>query len=147
MLALVGVAITLGVYGVVAIVVKVDDVGLHLARAGSAPVRTVGRGLVRGMPPVMAALSAIGTAAMIWVGGGILLHGAAALGLAAPAHALEGAAEGAGAWAASVLPGAAAACLAWAVGAAGAGCVGLIVGGAIAAASAGVRALTTRLRG
>ncbi len=138
-LALVGVAITLGVYGVVAVVVKVDDIGLHLARTGAAPVRALGRGLVRGMPPVMAALSAVGTAAMIWVGGGILLHGIAALGLAAPARALDGAAAAA----ADAVPGPVAGAVDWAVAVAGSGCVGLVVGGAIVGAVAGV----ARLRG
>lgn len=138
-LALVAVAVTLGVYGVVAVVVKVDDVGLRLAEGGAAPVRALGRGLVRGMPPVMTALSAIGTAAMIWVGGGILLHGAEVLGFEAPAHALDGAAAAV----AGAVPDPAAGVADWAIAAAGAGCVGLLVGGAIL----GVTAAAARLRG
>ncbi|RYC31946.1 DUF808 family protein [Lichenibacterium minor] len=138
-LALVGLVITLSVYGVVAVVVKVDDVGLHLAGSGAAPVRALGRALVRTMPPVMAALSAVGTAAMIWVGGGILLHGGAALGFAAPAHALDDAASAAG----RAVPEPAAEAAAWLVSAAGSGCVGLAVGGAIV----GVLAVVARLRG
>ena len=59
-------------------------------------LRAIGRGLVKGVPVVMSALSVIGTAAMIWVGGGILLHGAETLGLAAPAEALHHAAEATG---------------------------------------------------
>ena len=67
--------ITLLVYGVVGIIVKTDDVGLRLAKSGLGAARTFGRGLVRGMPVVMSALSVIGTAAMLWVGGHILLAG------------------------------------------------------------------------
>ena len=133
-LALVGFGITLGVYGVVAMVVQVDDVGLHLARTGRAPTRALGRGLVRGMPRIMAALSAIGTAAMIWVGGGILLHGLAELGVGWPAHALDAAAltvDG-------LVPESAAGVVHWAVEVAGSGCVGLVVGGAIVAVVKGV---------
>lgn len=74
-LALVAVAITVAVYGAVGLIVKMDDIGLHLARRSSALVRGIGRGLVRGMPILMQALSGIGIAAMIWVGGGIVVHG------------------------------------------------------------------------
>jgi uncharacterized protein len=74
-LAVVGLVITVGVYGVVALIVKMDDIGLHLAERGSAPARTLGRGLVHAMPMVLTALATIGTAAMLWVGGGILVHG------------------------------------------------------------------------
>jgi uncharacterized protein len=76
-LALVGVAlaITAGVYGVVAVIVKLDDIGLHLARASGAATRAIGRGLVHVVPKLLSGLAGIGTAAMLWVGGGILLHG------------------------------------------------------------------------
>ena len=80
-LALVAVAITVGVYGVVALIVKLDDIGLHLAERGSAVARWVGRALVHMVPRLLKSLSAIGTAAMLWVGGGILLHGMEDLGL------------------------------------------------------------------
>lgn len=77
-LAVVAVGITVLVYGGVALIVKADDVGLWLARRGKgAAIRALGRGLVHLMPPLMALLSIVGTAAMIWVGGSILLHGAA----------------------------------------------------------------------
>ena len=75
-LAVVGVLITVAVYGAVALIVKMDDIGLHLAataRTGAA--RAMGRGLVVGMPKLMALLSTVGTAAMLWVGGSIVLHG------------------------------------------------------------------------
>jgi predicted DNA repair protein MutK len=74
-LAAVAVAITIGVYGLVAIIVKLDDIGLHLAERGSSFLQGFGRGLVHVVPKLLAALAAIGTAAMLWVGGQILLHG------------------------------------------------------------------------
>ncbi|MBN8633628.1 MAG: DUF808 domain-containing protein [Rhodobacterales bacterium] len=75
-LAIVGAMITVAVYGAVALIVKMDDVGLHLAaNARGGFLRGLGRGLVRGMPRLMAVLSTVGTAAMLWVGGSIILHG------------------------------------------------------------------------
>lgn len=75
-LAIVGVMITVAVYGAVALIVKMDDVGLHLARRAHTGVgRGLGRGLVQAMPKVMAFLSTVGTAAMLWVGGSIVIHG------------------------------------------------------------------------
>lgn len=94
-LVLVALAITAGVYGVVALIVKADDVGLHLAERRSPGLRAIGRGLVKGVPYLMQALSVIGTAAMIWVGGQIVVHGLEVLGFAAPAHLIEHAAEAA----------------------------------------------------
>jgi predicted DNA repair protein MutK len=126
-LALVGVAITAGVYGVVALIVKMDDIGLHLARKPGAAAQAFGRGLVAAMPVVLTALSLIGTAAMVWVGGGIIVHGLEDFGLTTLPHALHAAAEGA-VHAVGVLPGV----VAWLVTAIGSGIVGLIVGGAIA---------------
>ena len=75
-LAVVGAFITVLVYGAVALIVKMDDVGLHLAATGrTAGGRALGRGLVLAMPKLMAVLSFVGTAAMLWVGGSIVLHG------------------------------------------------------------------------
>jgi uncharacterized protein len=76
-LALVAVAfaITAGVYGVVGLIVKLDDIGLHMAERRSESLRAFGDVLVHIVPKLLTALSAIGTAAMLWVGGGILLHG------------------------------------------------------------------------
>jgi len=83
---LVGIAIlmTVGVYGLVAGIVKLDDVGLHLARrAGDGAIdgmlRALGRGVVAASPWIMKFLSVAGTVAMFLVGGGILLHGFAFL--------------------------------------------------------------------
>ena len=123
-LAIVGIAITVGVYGVVGLIVKMDDIGLHLAERRNAAARGLGRGLVHAMPRLMALLSTIGIAAMIWVGGGIIVHGLEMFGLAAPAHAIHEAGEAAG----HALP-AAAGMVEWTVGALGSGLFGLAVGG------------------
>jgi predicted DNA repair protein MutK len=85
-LAVVAVGITVGVYGVVALIVKMDDIGLNLAQRSSPRTQRFGRMLVTGMPKVLAWLSVIGTAAMLWVGGHILLAGSAELGWGAPYH-------------------------------------------------------------
>ena len=74
-LAVVAIAITVGVYGVVGLIVKMDDIGLRLAKTANGGAQALGRGMVRGMPKLLAALSVIGTAAMMWVGGQIILHG------------------------------------------------------------------------
>ncbi|OLL75544.1 putative Membrane protein [Pseudonocardia sp. Ae168_Ps1] len=79
-LAVVAVAITALVYGVVALIVKMDDAGLALAARGSGAVAAFGRGLVRAMPVVLTVLSVVGVAAMLWVGGHILLVGTDELG-------------------------------------------------------------------
>ena len=74
-LAFVAVAITLAVYGVVGLIVKMDDIGLHMAHRQNGGTQAIGRALVRGMPKLLALLSTVGTAAMLWVGGQIILHG------------------------------------------------------------------------
>lgn len=81
-LVVVAVGITAAVYGVVALIVKMDDVGLHMAaNARLRATRSLGRGLVRSMPSLLTALSVVGTAAMLWVGGSIITHGLDVLGL------------------------------------------------------------------
>ncbi|USJ26314.1 DUF808 domain-containing protein [Ensifer adhaerens] len=85
-LAGVGILITLAVYGAVGLIVKADDAGVALAKNPVALLRPLGRGLVLGMPVFLKALAAIGTAAMLWVGGSILVHGMAQLGEAGPEH-------------------------------------------------------------
>ena len=74
-LAVVGLAITIGVYGVVALIVKMDDIGLHLSQRRAASAQALGRGLVKAMPVILDWLTRVGTAAMLWVGGGIIVHG------------------------------------------------------------------------
>tara|TARA_R110002072_G_scaffold116942_10_gene247674 strand:- start:5601 stop:6551 length:951 start_codon:yes stop_codon:yes gene_type:complete len=80
-LAVVGVAVTVFVYGAVALLVKVDDLGLHLTEKPSEAAQRFGRFLLKAMPVLLAGLSLIGTVAMLWVGGGIILHGMHELGL------------------------------------------------------------------
>ena len=80
-LAFAGVAVTLFVYGSVALIVKMDDIGVWLATNGVTGItRSLGRGLVKGMPKLLTTLTVVGTAAMLWVGGSIILHGLDALG-------------------------------------------------------------------
>jgi uncharacterized protein len=81
-LAMVGVGITFLVYGSVALIVKADDLGLLMANKGRLrPTRWLGRTIVRAMPRFMSALMVMGTAAMLWVGGSIVIHGLDVLGL------------------------------------------------------------------
>jgi predicted DNA repair protein MutK len=128
-LAVVGIGITIGVYGAVGLIVKADDVGVAMAAnrtAGVGPViRGLGRGLVKGMPWFLKVLAIVGTAAMVWVGGGILVHGLAVYGVTAPEHLIHDLAEKA----AHAMPSAAAAAAAnWLVTAALSGVLGLVVG-------------------
>jgi len=83
-LIVVALVLTAVVYGIVAVIVKMDDVGLHLTETSSRIGQKVGRGLVAGMPKVLSALSAVGTVAMFWVGGHILLAGSDHLGWHTP---------------------------------------------------------------
>jgi len=83
-LAVVAVVITIAVYGVVGAIVKMDDIGLSLTQRSSRFTQRIGRGLVAGMPKLLSALSTIGTVAMLWVGGHILLVGTDAVGWHGP---------------------------------------------------------------
>jgi predicted DNA repair protein MutK len=128
-LTAVAVAITVGVYGVVALIVKLDDIGLHMAQRRSRSTRAVGDALVHVVPKMLTALSGIGTAAMLWVGGGILLHGLEELHmLDALPHAIHDFAHAAGERA-GMMAGA----VEWLVNALGAAIVGLAIGGVIVA--------------
>jgi predicted DNA repair protein MutK len=85
-LAVVSIGITVLVYGAVALIVKADDVGVALAHKDrNAASRAVGRAIVAGMPVLLRLLSIVGTAAMIWVGGALVLHGVEEFGWHAPA--------------------------------------------------------------
>jgi len=86
-LAIVGIAITVLVYGAVALLVKMDDVGLHLAKRPE--TKRLGCALVAAMPKLLTVISVVGTAAMLWVGGSIILHQLAELGFAGPEHFAE----------------------------------------------------------
>lgn len=122
-LAIVAVAITAGVYGVVALIVKADDAGLVLAGSRIGLLRATGRGLVVLMPRLLATLAVVGTAAMLWVGGGIVVHGLDQFGLGAIGHGIEHLA----ALGASAVP-AAAGVIHWLLSALGAGLFGLAAG-------------------
>nr|WP_314485896.1 DUF808 domain-containing protein [uncultured Kingella sp.] len=76
-LSLVGVGMTVAVYGLVAMIVKMDDLGFHLMRKPSKLVQWLGKGLVRFVPWLMRGLSVVGTLAMFMVGGGIFVHNVA----------------------------------------------------------------------
>ena len=125
-LALVAVVITLGVYGSVALIVKMDDIGLHLSERRSRPAQALGHGLVHLMPRLLGLLSVVGTAAMLWVGGGIFLHGLEEYHLTPAPAIVHGLAHDAGATAGAIAE--------WVVQALGSAVVGLTVGGIIVAA-------------
>src|ERR1700712_5501930 len=138
-LIVVAFVITIAVYGVVAAIVKMDDVGLALTQRKSGFAQKVGRGLVVGMPKLLAALSAIGTVAMLWVGGHILLLGTDTLGWHAPygfVHHLEENVRHATGSSASV-----GGLLAWLVNTGISAVIGLVVGAIVAAAVAVVHVL------
>lgn len=126
-LAVVGILITVIVYGAVALIVKMDDVGLHLAERPSRGARVLGRGLVGAMPRVLTVLSVIGTAAMLWVGGGIVIHGLHELGWHLPSDLAHGAAH-----AVENAAGALGSALGWFANAALSAVLGLALGAAIA---------------
>jgi predicted DNA repair protein MutK len=122
-LVVVAIGITLLVYGAVALIVKMDDVGLHLAERTSEAARRLGRALVKGMPLLLSVLSVVGVAAMLWVGGHILLVGVDDLGWHAPydlVHHLEEGVHDAAHAVGGVL--------AWVVNTAASALVGLVVG-------------------
>lgn len=121
--------ITLLVYGVVGLIVKMDDIGLALSQRESAFAQKFGTGLVRAMPKVMSVLSTVGIAAMLWVGGHILLQGVDTLGWHAPyalVHHLE---EGA----AHAVPHAIAGVVTWLIDTLCSAIIGLVVGAVIVA--------------
>src|SRR3712207_3476751 len=122
-LAVVAVGITVLVYGVVGLIVKMDDVGLSLSQRPGKGISRFGHGLVKAMPRLLTALTVVGTAAMLWVGGHILLVGSDELGLhavyGAVHHLEEGAHEATGALGGVV---------GWLVNTVASALVGLVVG-------------------
>ncbi|GAA2691969.1 DUF808 domain-containing protein [Actinoplanes palleronii] len=125
-LAVVALFMTVLVYGVVGLIVKMDDLGLSLAERTGTGIATFGRGLVKAMPKVLTGLTVIGTAAMLWVGGHILLVGADELGLHAlyaAVHHLEEAAHDA--------TGALGGVIGWLVNTVASAIAGLIVGAVV----------------
>jgi len=134
-LVVVAVLITGLVYGVVALIVKMDDIGLRMVETGRS--ERVGRGLVNGMPKVLAVLSSVGTVAMLWVGGHILLVGAGELGWHGPEDVLHDIEH----WPSEVTG--VGGVLSWLAGTATSAVVGLAVGGVVVAAMGAL----TRARG
>jgi hypothetical protein len=127
-LVVVAIGITALVYGIVGLIVKMDDGGLLLSQRDSATAKKIGLGLVRGMPRLLSVVSVVGVAAMIWVGGHILLVGTDDLGWHAPyelVHHLEVAAHDA----VEVVGGV----LGWLVNTAASALVGLLVGAVVVA--------------
>jgi uncharacterized protein len=126
-LAAVGLTVTVAVYGAVALIVKADDVGLALAKSQQAWVHRLGCGIVRGMPPFLKTLSLVGMLAMLWVGGGIIVHGLAAYGFAGIEHGIVGV----GQWLGAAIPGVGGV-LGWLISAGLAGVIGLGLGWLVA---------------
>ncbi len=120
-------AITAGVYGAVALIVKLDDIGLHLAERQNGIAQAIGNGLVRIVPKLLSGLSGVGTAAMLWVGGGIIVHGLEEMNIAAVIpHTLHD-------WAVATAQriGALGGLTEWLVTALGGAVAGLVIGGII----------------
>ncbi|HVF18097.1 MAG TPA: DUF808 domain-containing protein [Steroidobacteraceae bacterium] len=126
-LVVVSLGLTVAVYGVVGFIVKMDDIGVHLAQRRSPSASAFGRGLVKSMPHLLKTLSFVGTAAMLWVGGGIIVHGLEHFGLNTVPHVIEGFAERA-----EHIPGIGA-IAGWLTFAASAAAVGFVIGGVIVA--------------
>ena len=124
-LAVAGVGITVAVYGSVALIVKMDDLGLAMYAGGRLSLtRTLGRWLVRGMPYFMKLLTIIGTAAMLWVGGSIVIHGMEELGVGWLGHHIHDIAH----WAGLAVPAAYEGFVAWTTKAALDGVFGVALG-------------------
>jgi predicted DNA repair protein MutK len=88
-LVVVAIVLTVGVYGVVGLIVKMDDIGLAMTARDGRVAQRIGWGLAKGMPKVLAVIGAVGTVAMLWVGGHILLKGTSDLGWTAPYDAVH----------------------------------------------------------
>jgi predicted DNA repair protein MutK len=138
-MAVVGVMITFFVYGAVALIVKADDIGVVLARRDNAALKVIGRALVTGMPGFLRLLSLVGMFAMLWVGGGIVLHALAGLGVAGPEHVVHDIAAAAGRAVPAVVTGA----VTWLISAV----LSAIVGVALGAVVVGLVSVVRRARG
>ncbi|MGV9737550.1 DUF808 domain-containing protein [Rhodococcus aetherivorans] len=126
-LVVVAILITALVYGAVALIVKMDDVGLSLARRRSSFSRRFGRGLVAAMPKVMTVLTVVGIAAMLWVGGHILLVNVGEAGFHWPADRLHDLKH----WFGDLVHGGFGGVLSWTAGTVASALVGLVVGAII----------------
>ncbi|MBH0120775.1 DUF808 domain-containing protein [Rhodococcus sp. CX] len=123
-LIVVAILITALVYGVVALIVKMDDVGLALAGRDSKFSQKIGRGLVAAMPKVMSVLTVVGIAAMLWVGGHILLVNVGEAGFHWPADRLHDLEH----WAGELVHGGFGGVLSWTAGTVASALVGLVLG-------------------
>ncbi len=132
-LVVVAILITVLVYGVVGLIVKMDDIGLHLAGRQSGTAQAIGRGMVAGMPKLLAALSTIGIVAMLWVGGHILLVGVDDLGWHTLYDWVHHAEEAVGGGA-----------LGWCVNTLASAVIGLVVGALVVAVVTGIKRLRHR---
>lgn len=90
-LSVIALAMTLLVYGAVALLVKIDDIGLGMAQSSVSRVRSTGEGIVRSMPTVFRIISVIGTVAMLWVGGHLVIANLAETFWAGPYNLLHAA--------------------------------------------------------
>ena len=138
----VAIVMTVVVYGAVALIVKMDDIGLHLAQRTGKFVQKLGRGLVKAMPIVMSILSKVGVVAMLWVGGHLLLTGLDELGWHAPygfVHHVETLVHES--------TGSAGAVLGWLVNTAFSCVAGLLIGSVITAIVVGIKGLKSKKTG
>ncbi|WP_379921144.1 DUF808 domain-containing protein [Erythrobacter sp. R86502] len=126
-LALVAIVVTVVVYGAVGVIVKLDDIGLYLTKKQAPWKQSFGRFMLRMVPKLLVALSLIGTVAMLWVGGGIIVHGTHEIGFDAIYDIVHGAE-----YAVRAAVGGAAGVLGWMTYAALSAVVGLVLGGIIA---------------
>jgi predicted DNA repair protein MutK len=125
----VGVLVTAGVYGVVAAIVKADDLGVYLAQRRGKITRAIGQATVHGMPPFLKTLSFVGMVAMLWVGGGIIIHGLQTYGIDGPEHVTHVISDAARAVVPSI-----GGLLAWLAGAIASAVFGLVIGAVTALA-------------
>ncbi len=95
-LIIVAISITALVYGAVALLVKMDDLGMSMADSSSESTQSFGRGLVAAMPKILNVIAVVGTAAMLWVGGHLIVNGADKLGLHSPAEYIHNLSAGVG---------------------------------------------------
>jgi predicted DNA repair protein MutK len=126
-LAMVAIAVTVAVYGAVGLIVKLDDIGLFLTQQASRTKQAFGRFLLRFVPKLLVTLSIVGTVAMLWVGGHIIvdsLHKLGWDGFYGPIHAAEHAVH--------EMTGAAGGVLGWLTATAMSAVVGLVLGSIIA---------------
>ena len=137
-LIIVAIGITALVYGVVGLLVKMDDVGMGLASRDSAGAQKLGRGMVAAMPRLLNIIAVIGTFAMLWVGGHLVIENLSQVGLSVFHHLLEGAVH-------AVSPLGAA--TSWVVETALSGVFGLALGAVLAWLVVGVAAAVSAMRG